>query len=103
GIILFQDSFAGQFFTRYEFTQGISLLRSGPVACDLGGTCTVHYETPPFEQKGSRVQLRGRFYMTGLYSYQLLTEISVDKGEYKNLGTITYLKDPKAPRPSAIK
>ena len=64
GVIIYQDSFSGQFYTRYEVTRGIALLRTGNVGCDLGGTCNLHFETPPFEHNGSRVQLRGRYYLT---------------------------------------
>lgn len=103
GIILFQDSSFGQFFIRYEFTQGIALLRTGTLGCDLGGTCSVYYETPPFEHDGARIQLKGRYYMTGRFSYRLTTEISVDKGPYRNLGTIWYKRDEKAKIPPAIK
>jgi len=103
GVILFQDSFTGQSLTRYELTRGLSVLRTGVVGCDLGGTCTAHFESPPFEHNGSKVQLRGRYQMSGPFSYRMITEISVDGGEYRNLGTIWYTRDPKAPKPHGIK
>jgi hypothetical protein len=102
GIIIYQDSFSGQSYTRYEFTRGIALLRAGNLGCDLGGTCNLHFETPPFEHNGSRIQLRGRYYLTSPFAYRVTTEISVDKGEYRNWGTAWYTKDEKA-RPPAIK
>jgi len=102
GVIMYQDGFFGQFFTRYEVTQGQALLRTGSVGCDLGGTCNLYFETPPFERGGARVQLRGRYYLTSPFSYRVTTEISVDKGEYRNWGTVWYAKDEKA-KPRAIK
>jgi hypothetical protein len=102
GIITYQDTFAGQFYTRYEVTRGIALLRTGNLGCDLGGTCNLHFETPPFEHNGARIQLRGRYYLTSPFAYRVTTEISVDKGEYRNFGTVRYTKDEKA-RPPAIR
>jgi len=102
GVIMYQDGFFGQFFTRYEVTQGQALLRTGSVGCDLGGTCNLYFETPPFERGGARIQLRGRYYLTSPFSYRVTSEISVDKGEYRNWGTVWYTKDEKA-KPRAIK
>lgn len=102
GVIIYQDSFSGQFFTRYEFTRGIALLRTGNLGCDLGATCNLYFVTPPFEHNGSRVQLRGRYYLTSPFSYRVTTEISVDRSEYRNWGTVWYKKDEKA-KPRAIK
>jgi len=102
GIITYQDSFSGQSYMRYEVTRGIALLRTGNLGCDLGGTCNLYFETPPFEHNGSRVQLRGRYYLTSPSSYRVTTEIAVDKGEYRNWGTTWYTKDEKA-KPPAIK
>ena len=102
GIITYQDSFAGQSYMRYEITRGIALLKTGNLGCDLGGTCSLYFETPPFEQNGSRVQLRGRYYLTSPFSYRVTTEIAVDKGEYRNWGTTWYTKNEKA-KPQPIK
>ena len=102
GIITYQDGFSGQSYMRYEITRGIALLRTGNVGCDLGGTCNLYFETPPFEHNGSRIQLRGRYYLTSPFSYRVTTEIAVDKGEYRNWGTMWYTKDEKA-KPPAVK
>ena len=102
GIITYQDSFAGQSYMRYEITRGIALLKSGNLGCDLGGTCSLYFETPPFEHNGSRIQLKGRYYLTSPFSYRVTTEIAVDKGEYRNWGTTWYTKNEKA-KPAAIK
>jgi len=102
GVILYQDTFAGQFYTRYEFTRGIAVLRTGHLGCDLGGTCNLHFETPPFDHNGSRVQLRGRYYLTSPFAYRVTTEISVDRGEFRNFGTAWYTKD-EAAKPDPIK
>lgn len=102
GVILYQDTFAGQSYTRYEFTRGVAVLKTGNLGCDLGGTCNLHFETPPFEHNGARIQLRGRYYLTSPFAYRVTTEISVNRGDYRNLGTAWYTKDEKA-RPAAIK
>jgi len=102
GIITYQDGFSGQSYMRYEITRGIALLRTGNLGCDLGGTCNLYFETPPFEHNGSRIQLRGRYYLTSPFSYRVTTEIAVDKGEYRNWGTMWYTKDEKA-KPPAVK
>lgn len=102
GVILYQDTFAGQSYTRYEVTQGVAVLRTGFLGCDLGGTCNLHFETPPIEHNGARIQLRGRYYLTSPFAYRVTTEIAVDRGEYRNLGTSWYTKDEQA-RPPAIK
>ncbi len=96
GIIVYNDTFSGQAFMRYELTRGLSLLKTGAVGCDLGGNCDMYFETPPFEHKGSTIRLRGRYYMTSPASYRVTTEISVDKGEYKNFGTTSFTKNLKA-------
>ena len=102
GVIIYQDGFAGQSYTRYEFTRGVAVLRTGTVGCDLGGTCNLYFETPPFEHNGARIQLRGRYYLTSPFSFRVTTEISVDKGEYRNWGTVWYTKDEEA-KPRAVK
>jgi uncharacterized protein DUF1579 len=102
GIILYQDTFSGQSYTRYEITRGIALLRTGNLGCDLGGTCNLYFQTPPFEHNGSRIQLRGRYYLTSPFSYRVTTEIAVDKSEYRNWGTVWYTKNEKV-KPQAIK
>jgi hypothetical protein len=102
GIITYQDSFAGQSYMRYEITRGIPLLKTGNLGCDLGGTCSLYFETPPFEQNGSRIQLKGRYYLTSPFSYRVTTEIAIDKGEYRNWGTVWYTKNEKV-KPPAIK
>jgi hypothetical protein len=102
GIITYQDTFSGQSYMRYEITRGVALLRTGNLGCDLGGTCNLYFETPPFEHNGSRIQLRGRYYLTSPFSYRVTTEIAVDKGEYRNWGTMWYTKNEKV-KPPAIK
>lgn len=102
GLIIYQDSFAGQSYTRYELTRGVALLRSGNLGCDLGGACNLHFETPPFEHNGSRIQLRGRYYLTSPFAYRVTTEISVDRSEYRNWGTVWYTKN-ETLKPPAIR
>jgi hypothetical protein len=102
GVIIYQDGFSGQSFARYELTDGVAWLKTGTLGCDLGGECNMYFETPPFEHKGSVIRVRGRYYLTSPFSYRVTNEISVDKSEYKNWGTIWYMKDEKA-KPRAIK
>lgn len=93
GILISQDNFAGQSFTRYEVSRGVPLLKTGTLGCDLGGNCNMYFETPPFEHKGSAVRLKGRYFVTSPVSYRVLIQISVDKGEYVSMGTIAYAKN----------
>ena len=102
GVLIYQDTFAGESFTRYESTEGVGLLKTGLVGCDLGGTCNLHFETPPFDHNGSQIQLRGRYHLISPYHYRVTTEISVDKGDYRNWRTVWYQKD-LAAKPPAIK
>ena len=49
---------------------------------------------------GATIRLRGYYLLTSPYAYRVNTEISVDKGEYTNLGTMSYAKDANTkPRP----
>ena len=97
GVIMYEDTFAGQSWARYEFnTLGLALLRTGIVGCDAGGGCNLHFETPPFERNGSVVQLSGRYHMVSPFRIRVLTQISIDKGPYRNLGTAWYTKDMEA-------
>jgi len=93
GVIMYQDTFAGQSFVRYQVVGGLPLLMTGELGCDLGGTCNMYFETPPFEQNGSILRLKGRYYMTSPVSYRLLLQISIDKQAFTNIGTIIYTKN----------
>jgi hypothetical protein len=93
GIIMYQDTFAGQSFVRYQVLGGLSLLMTGELGCDLGGTCNMYFETPSFEHNGSLLRLKGRYYMTSPVSYRLQLQISIDKEAYTNIGTIIYTKN----------
>lgn len=102
GVILFQDGFSGQSYARYEFTQGRALLKTGALGCDLGGTCSLYFETPPFEHNGSTIRLKGRYYLTSPFSYRVTSEIAVGNGPYRNLGTAWYTKNEQV-KPEPIK
>jgi hypothetical protein len=102
GIVMYQDSFAGQSYARYEITRGIAMLKTGTLGCDLGHTCNMYFETPPFEHNGSTIRLKGRYYLTSPARYRLTTEIAVGTGDYRNLGTIWYAKS-ETMKPKAIK
>ena len=93
GVIMYQDTFAGQSFVRYQVFGGLPLLMTGELGCDLGGTCNMYFETPPFEQNGSLLRLKGRYYLTSPVSYRLQLQISIDKEAYTNIGTIIYTKN----------
>ena len=102
GVMLYQDGFFGQSYARYEFTQGIGLLKTGALGCDLGGTCSLYFETPPFEHNGSTIRLKGRYYLTSPFSYRVTSEIAVGNGPYRNLGTAWYMKNEQV-KPEPIK
>ena len=103
GVIMYQDTFTGQSFARYEVsTQGIATLKTGMVGCDAGGTCNLNFETPPFEHEGSLLQLTGRYYLVSPFRYRVTTQISIDQASYRNLGTVWYTKDLNA-KPEPIK
>lgn len=102
GVIVYQDGFSGQSYARYEFTRGIGLLKTGAVGCDLGGTCSMYFETPPFEHNGSTIRLKGRYYLTSPFSYRVTSEVSVDDGPYRNLGTAWYTKNERV-KPEPIR
>ena len=93
GVIMYQDTFMGQGFVRYQVFGGFPLLMTGELGCDLGGTCNMYFETTPFEHNGSLLRLKGRYYMTSPVSYRLQLQISVDKEAYTNIGTIIYTKN----------
>ncbi len=93
GVVMYQDNFAGQFFARHQAVGGLALLMTGEVGCDLGGTCNMYFETPPFEQNGSLLRLKGRYYLTSPVSYRLQLQISINKEPYTNLGTVLYTKN----------
>ena len=95
GVLIYEDGFFGQFYTRYEVTSGIALLMTGTVGCDLGRTCAMYFETPLFEHGGSTVQLKGQYLLSSPFAYRLRTEISVDQGPFRNLGSVWYRKDVK--------
>jgi hypothetical protein len=92
GILLYQDTPAGQYATRYEVTRGLALLKAGPLGGDLGANYSHFWETPSFQQNGATIRLKGRSYMTSPAAYRVNTEISVDGGAYQNFGSAFYTK-----------
>jgi hypothetical protein len=103
GILFYVDTPAGQHLTRYEVTRGMALLKTGVLGGDLGGNYSHFWETPPFQQNGSTIRLKGRAYLTSPAAYRVNTEISINMGSYQNFGSMFYTKeeDPKR-APSGI-
>jgi len=92
GILTYLDTPAGQYATRYEVTGGLALLKAGTLGGDLGGNYSHFWETPPFEQHGSTIQLKGRTYLTSPAAYRVNTEIAVNGGAYQSFGSVFYTK-----------
>jgi hypothetical protein len=92
GILMYLDTPAGQYATRYEVTRGLALLKTGVLGGDLGGSYSHHWETPPFQYNGSTIQLKGRSYMTSPAGYRVNTEIAIDGREFQNFGSVFYTK-----------
>ena len=92
GILIYLDTPAGQYATRYEVTRGLVLLKTGALGGDLGGSYSHFWETPAFQQNGSTIQLKGRSYLTSPAAYRVNTEIAINGGAYQNFGSVFYTK-----------
>ena len=81
-------------FARHEVdSRGFELFKAGRVGGDLGGFYTIHYETPPFDVDGQRVQLRLVTRLVSPVNYRVESRISVDGGPFRNFGTAWWTKD----------
>ena len=81
-------------FVRQEAdSRGFAPLMAGRVGGDLGGFYTIHYETAPFEVKGSQVVLRLVTRLVSPVNYRVQARISVDGGPFINFGNAWWQKD----------
>ena len=81
-------------FVRYDTdSRGFDIFRVGRVGGDLGGFYTIHYETPPFEVNGQRVQLRMTTRMVSPVNYRVEARISIDGGPFTNFGNAWWTKN----------
>lgn len=81
-------------FARFEVdSRGFELFKAGRVGGDLGGFYTIHYETPPFDAGGRRVQLRLVTRLVSPVNFRVESRISVDGGPFANFGTAWWTKD----------
>ena len=81
-------------FVRYDTdSRGFDIFRVGRVGGDLGGFYTIHYETPPFEVNGQRVQLRMTTRMVSPVNYRGEARISIDGGPFTNFGNAWWTKN----------
>jgi hypothetical protein len=81
-------------------SRGISLLKSGRVAGDLGGYFTHHWEVPAFTFKGQVVRFSGTHFFSSPTSFRLRPRISLDGGEFMNYGNPWFVRADGMPPPS---
>lgn len=67
-------------------SRGITMLRTGRVAGDLGGYFTHHWEVPAFTYKGKVVRLSGTTFFSSPTTFRYRPRISLDGGEFVNFG-----------------
>ena len=77
GVITYQERSPASPIRGTNSREAWPVLKTGNLGCDLGGTCNLHFETPPFEHNGARIQLRGRYYLTSPFAYRVTTKISL--------------------------
>jgi len=81
-------------------SRGLSMLRTGRVAGDLGGYFTHHWEVPAFTFKGKVVRLSGTTFFSSPASFRYRPRISIDGEEYMNYGNPWFTRVGGAPAPS---
>lgn len=67
-------------------SRGFSMLRTGPIAGDLGGYFTHHWDAPAFTYKGKVVRLSGTTFFSSPKTFRYRPRISVDGEPYENYG-----------------
>lgn len=78
-------------------SRGLSMLRSGRVAGDLGGYFTHHWDVPAFTFKGKVVRLSGTTFFSSPTSFRYRPRISLDGGEFVNYGNPWFVRQGVAP------
>ena len=75
-------------FKRFEaHSNGAAILKTGPLAGDAGGWNHINWESAPFTVNGAAVRLKGATHMYSPNAYRVRMQISVDGGEFTNLGS----------------
>jgi hypothetical protein len=78
-------------------SRGLSVLRFGRVAGDLGGYFTHHWEVPAFTYKGKVVRLSGTTFFSSPTSFRYRPRISLDGGEFVNYGNPWFTREGPPP------
>ena len=95
GMIFYEFGLGGQSVVRYVvYDAGFALLQWGPVGGDLGGYFSAFWETPKIEHNDHTFLLRGRSFYVSPAAYRVNQEISVDEGDFFNLGVINHIPEP---------
>jgi len=74
-------------------SRGLSMLRTGRVAGDLGGYFTHHWEVPAFTYKGKVVRESGTTFFSSPSSFRFRPRVSLDGGEYVNFGNPWFTRE----------
>jgi len=80
-------------------SRGISMLKAGRVAGDLGGYFTHHWDVPAFTHKGKVVRLAGTYFFSSPTSFRFRPRISIDGDEYTNYGNPWFIREDRTPTP----
>ncbi len=98
GLMVFDSGPYGQYLTRYVvFDNGLTLLKPGPIAGDLGGYYSQFWETPAIERNDAKIVIKGRSYLVSPAAYRVNQQISVDDGDFTNFGVVWLTKEMEAP------
>jgi hypothetical protein len=85
--------------SRYEiYSNGMSILKTGPIGGDLGGYYTIYWEATPINKDAHVVKMKGKTLMRSPASYRLEVQISTDGGPYVSFGNPWFEK--QDPNPS---
>lgn len=84
--------------SRYEvYSDGLSILKTGPIGGDLGGYYTVYWEATPINKDGHVIKLKGKTLMRSPASYRVEVQISTDGSPYTSLGNPWFQKQDATP------
>lgn len=75
-------------------SRGFDYMQFGPVGGDLGGIFNIHFDSAPFTVNGKSVRVRHVLHLLSPLNYRVASSISVDGGQFTNLGTPWWRKAP---------
>jgi hypothetical protein len=75
-------------------SRGFNYMQFGPVGGDLGGIYNIHFDSAPFTVNGKSVRVRHVLHLLSPLNYRVASSISVDGGQFSNLGTPWWRKAP---------